>query len=408
MSNETEADNDALRAEVRGWLAEHWDPSLSVEAWWRLVADAGWTAPHFEPEHGGRGMRATAGATVRAAFSEVGALWPPGGLGLLMAGPTINTHGTPEQIAKHVTPILRGTVNWCQLFSEPGSGSDLAGLTTRAERDGDRWIISGQKVWSSGAMAADYGMLLARTDFSVPKHKGISWFAFNLNQPGVEIRPLREMTGEAFFNEVFIDEAECDHADLIGGEGNGWAVTQTTLFFERTGIGAGGSHSLFPTPGPKGGACGRRAGEAAGDPPPVNTSFILNIDDLIALAQAEGRAEDSGIRQDLARLYTDTKLGTWNAKRSKADPSIASLGKVAQTRIVKSSARLGADILGANALLDGKYTGAMVFSPASSIYGGTDEIQRNIIAERTLGLPREQLPGKGEPYGDFLKTLRPT
>jgi alkylation response protein AidB-like acyl-CoA dehydrogenase len=305
-----------------------------------------------------------------------------------------------------VTPILQGTVNWCQLFSEPGSGSDLAGLTTRAERDGDRWIINGQKVWSSGAMHADYGMLLARTDFSVPKHKGISWFAFKLDQPGITIRPLREMTGEAVFNEVFIDDAECDHADLIGGEGNGWAVTQTTLFFERTGIGAGGSHSLVPTPGPNGGTLGRRVGDAAADPPPSSSMLILQFDDLMALAQARGRSVDPAIRQDLARLYTDARLGTWNAKRAKADPSIANLGKIAQTRIVKRSALLGADIRGADAMLEGRLTDALVFSPASSIYGGTDEIQRNIIAERTLGLPREQLPGKGEPYGEFLRSLR--
>src|SRR3546814_7621479 len=163
-----------------------------------------------------------------------------------MAGPTILTHGTPDQIARHVTPILEGQLGWCQLFSEPGAGSDLAGLTTRATRDGDRWIISGQKVWSSEAMQCDYGMLLARTSFDVPKHKGISWFAFKLDQPGVTIRPLREMTGDAVFNEVFLDDAVVADADLIGGEGNGWMVTQTKLHLERTGIENGGSHAGFP------------------------------------------------------------------------------------------------------------------------------------------------------------------
>ncbi len=334
-----------------------------------------------------------------------------------MAAPTILTHGTEDQITRLVSSVLEGQVNWCQLFSEPGAGSDLAGLTTRAERDGDRWIINGQKVWSSMAMQADYGMLLARTDFTVPKHNGISWFAFRLDQPGVTIRPLREMTGQAVFNEVFIDDAVCDDADLIGGAGNGWAVTQTTLYFERTGIGAGGSHAGFPVPGPKGGMLGRRAGDAAADPVPGG-NLMLALADLVALAQSRDRAADPHIRQKLARLYTDSKLGQWNAQRAKAEAAkgggqaVANLGKIAQTRIVKQSAVLAGAILGADATLrapdgveSGRFTDAMVFSPASSIYGGTDEIQRNIIAERTLGLPREQLPGKGQPYGDVLRAI---
>jgi alkylation response protein AidB-like acyl-CoA dehydrogenase len=413
--------NDAVRTElvdeVRAWLDDSWDPDLTVDDWWRAVAKAGWTAPHFAPEQGGRGLPRNAGNTVRATFGDYGALRPPGGLGLLMAAPTILTHGTDDQIARFVPPILEGRVNWCQLFSEPGAGSDLAGLTTRAERDGDRYVINGQKVWSSMAMRSDYGMLLARTDFGVPKHNGISWFAFSLDQPGVTVRPLREMTGEAVFNEVFLDDAVVDAADLIGGEGDGWAVTQTTLFFERTGIGAGGSHAGFPEPGPKGGMLGRRAGDAAHDPMPGG-NLMLALTDLVALAQSRGRAGDAHIRQKLARLYAESRLGQWNAQRAKAEAArggghaVANLGKIAQTRIVKQSAQLAGDILGAHATLagtdgveDGRYTGAMVFSPASSIYGGTDEIQRNIIAERTLGLPRELLPGKGEPYADVLRAI---
>ena len=419
MANTTDTAIEALRAEVRAWLEEHWDPALSAEEWWRIVADAGWTAPHFTPEEGGRGLHRNAGGTVRAAFAEFGALRPPGGLGLLMAAPTILTHGSPEQIARLVPPVLRGEVNWCQLFSEPGAGSDLAGLTTRADRDGDRWVINGQKVWSSMARDCDYGMLLARTDFSVPKHAGISWFAFELDQPGVTIRPLREMTGDAVFNEVFLDDAVCADADLIGGAGNGWAVTQTTLHFERSGIGAGGSHAGFPVPGPKGGTLGRRAGDAATDPTPGG-NLVVSFADVAELARSRGRAHDPHIRQQLADLYAATKLGQWNAQRAKAEAktgggqTIANLGKLAQTRIVKSAAKLGVEILGANGMLatpdgaeDGRFTSALVFSPASSIYGGADEIQRNIVAERTLGLPRDQMPGKGQPYDEVLRSIKP-
>jgi len=409
-----------LRAEVRDWLGAHWDPTLSVGDWWRIVAAAGWTAPHFLPEQGGRGLDRNAGATVRAEFARFGALRPPGGLGLLMAAPTILAHGTAEQASRLVPPILDGWVNWCQLFSEPGAGSDLAGLTTRAERHGDRWVINGQKVWSSMARQADHGMLLARTDFDVPKHRGISWFALRLDQPGVTVRPLREMTGQAVFNEVFFDDAVCDDADLIGGAGQGWAVTQTTLLFERSGIGAGGAHAGFPTPGPQGGFLGRNAGDAAGDPEPGG-DMIVKLADLLDLARARDRLGDPVLRQRFARLYTHGKVGQWNAERAKATAgggggqSVANLGKLLQTTIVKEAAALGVAILGADGMLaspqgaeGGRFSAAFVFSAASSIYGGTDEIQRNVVAERSsLGLPREPLAGRDGPYGEFLRSLRP-
>ena len=242
-----------IHDDVAKWIDANWDPDCGVREWWAQVAAAGWSAPHFPVEWGGRGLPARALRIVRETFQEQGALMPPGGLGFLMAAPTISTHGTQDQIDRLVPPIYDGTVAWCQLFSEPGSGSDLAGLTTRAVRDGDRWVISGQKVWSSMAVEADYGMLIARTDFDVPKHAGISWFALPLDQPGVTIRPLREITGHAMFNEVFLDDAVVDHANLIGGENNGWAITNTTLMFERMGIGAGGTMTSFPPAGPKGG-----------------------------------------------------------------------------------------------------------------------------------------------------------
>lgn len=404
-------DDVALLSDVARWLEQHWDPDLTVAQWWEQVGASGWTAPHFPREWGGLGYSRRSVVAARAAFHRHGAVQPPSGLGLLMAAPTILTHGTAEQIERFVPDVYRGAVAWCQLFSEPGSGSDLAGLSTRATRDGDHWLISGQKVWSSMAMGADYGMLIARTDFDVPKHAGISWFALALDQPGVTIRPLVEATGHALFNEVFFDDAVVADADLIGGLNNGWAVTQTTLTFERAGIGAGGIMSGFPPAGPKGGFLALRAGDAARRSPPASTSKVLAVDELFQLARSYGRENDPVVRQKLARLVEYARTGEWTAKRSVPETArgrgagLANIGKLAQSRIAKLSTEIACDILGPAATLwspdgpvDGRYAEALVFAAASSIYGGTDQIQRNVIGERALGLPREPDPYKGLPF----------
>ncbi len=410
---ESRRDDADLEADVTSWLQERWDPELTVSQWWQQVGEAGWTAPHFPISWGGRGYSRRSVPLVRAAFSRHGALPAPSGLGLLMAAPTILSHGTPEQIDRFVPGVYSGRQAWCQLFSEPGSGSDLASLATRAERDGDKWIINGQKVWSSMAAGADYGMLLARTDPSVPKHAGISWFAFPLDQPGVDVRPLVEITGHALFNEVFIDEAEVSDADLIGGLNNGWSVTQSTLMFERMGIGAGGSMSSFPPAGARGGILDLRVGDAIALKPPPSGSKVLSWPELIDLARQYGRSEDPHVRQKLARLIEFTRMGEWTARRSEIEMArgggagFANLGKLAQTRIFKLSAELGCDILGLSSTLwdpdgpvSGRYAEALVFACASSIYGGTDEVQKNVIGERALGLPREPDPLKGTAFAE--------
>jgi len=407
-----------LVAAVSVWLDEHWDPDLTVAQWWQRVGEAGWTAPHFPREWGGLGYSRRSVVAVRAAFQRHGAVQSPGGMGLLMAAPTILSHGSEEQIARLVPPIYDGSVAWCQFFSEPGSGSDLAGLSTRATRDGDHWVISGQKVWSSGAMDADYGMLLARTDADVPKHAGISWFAFPVDQPGVTIRPLVEITGHALFNEVFFDDAIVADADLVGGLNNGWAVANTTLMFERVGIGAGGTMSGFPPPGPKGGFLELRAGDAARRLPPPSAGRVLTIEELFELARAYGRDRDPVIRQRLARLVECMRTGEWTAKRSVAETArgrgagLPNVGKLAQTRIAKLSAEIACQIVGPDATLwdpdgprQGRYAEALVFAAASSIYGGTDQIQRNVIGERALGLPKEPDPNKGLSFREVQERL---
>jgi alkylation response protein AidB-like acyl-CoA dehydrogenase len=410
-----EAADHAVRDSALRWVKRHWDPDRSVRDWWQVVGAAGWTAPHFPVEWGGRGCPAGAMRTVRAAFEECGALMPPGGLGVLMAAPTIASHGTQEQIDRFVPDVYNGSVAWCQLFSEPGSGSDLASLTTRAVRAGDCWVISGQKVWSSMAREADYGMLIARTDFDASKHAGISWFALPLDQPGVTIRPLVEITGHSGFNEVFFDDAVVDHENLVGGENNGWAIAQSTLRFERAGIGAGGTMAAFPPPGPKGGFLDLRAGDAALQTPPETGHQVLSVPELLELARELGRHKDPVIRQSLARLVAYTRTGEWTAKRavpaagSAGGAGMANLGKLARTRTAKLSGEVALALLGAEGVLwnpdgrqSGRYSEAFVFSAASSIYGGTDEIQRNVIGERVLGLPREPDPYKGAAFREVL------
>jgi alkylation response protein AidB-like acyl-CoA dehydrogenase len=412
-------DDAGIEQELEAWLQRNWDPALSVTEWWERVGDAGWTAPHFPLEWGGRGYTRRAQVTVHRAFRSFGALPPPSGLGMMMAAPTIHTHGTPDQIERHVTPVYRGTLAWCQLFSEPGSGSDLAGLTTRATRDGDHWVISGQKVWSSQAMEADYGMLMARTDFDAPKHAGISWFALPLDQPGVTIRPLREMTGRALFNEVFFDDAIVDDADLIGGLNNGWAVANTTLLFERTGIGAGGGVGGFPMPGTKGGLLELRAGDATKIEPPEHKQLVVS--ELLALAREYDRADDPFLRQKLAQVVSLSRIGEWTATRMKAEAArgrdltgVANMAKNAQTIMMKLGAETALDILGAEGLLwgadapdDGRYAELFNFVRCMSIAGGSDEINKNVIGERGLGLPREPNPDKGLPFREVLARTKP-
>ena len=234
MSNE-------LRAELDAWIDANWDPDIVVREWWQRLSSVGLTNPGLTQPFG-KGWGRSETRILAAALRERGAIGSPAGLGMLLAAPTILAHGSDTQIDQYVPRILDGTDAWCQLFSEPGAGSDLAGLQTKAIRDGDEWVITGQKVWTSEGQHADLGMLIARTDPDAPKHRGISWFAFPMRQEGVEVRPLREMTGRSLFNEVFIDEARVSHQDLIGELNDGWRVANTTLTVERAGI--GGGHGL--------------------------------------------------------------------------------------------------------------------------------------------------------------------
>jgi alkylation response protein AidB-like acyl-CoA dehydrogenase len=419
--------------EVKEWLAANWDPDLTVGEWWERLGTSGWAAPMLPENAYGKGLSRAEVVRVQEAIAEFGALPAPGGLGLLLAAPTIATHGTPEQQERFVRPIVTGQDSWCQLFSEPGAGSDLAGLATRAIKDGDEWVITGQKVWTSGGQIADKGMLLARTNVDVPKHQGITYFAFDMDQPGVEIRPLREMTGRALFNEVFINEARVRDDAIIGGLNNGWAVANTTLAFERAGLGAGGGSAAASTavPGSIAGDLGKRVGDmvrgrsrgGAGGPGGMSGTYKL----LSAVAAETGANRDPGVRQDLARLHTLTEIARYMGLRQKAlrasggdIPGMGNIAKLSMSIILRLSRDLGLRLLGPRGMLHGYDTesndalqdlpsgglGGMVtemalFAQAPQIYGGTDEIQHNIIGERVLGLPKEPSNDKVTPFGDL-------
>ena len=236
MSQITESD---VKTEVGEWIDQNWDPELTVAQWWQLMADARLSHTMLSEEAGGRGWSRALNHVALSVMADKGVLGPPTGLGMMLAAPTIATHGTDDQIREYIPRILNGQHAWCQLFSEPGAGSDLAGLQCKAEKDGDEWVINGQKVWTSGGKVADMGMLIARTDPDLPKHQGISYFAFSMKQKGVDVRPLTEMTGRALFNEVFISDGKVHDNALIGGKSNGWRVANSTLMFERSHLGSG-------------------------------------------------------------------------------------------------------------------------------------------------------------------------
>lgn len=412
----TEPTAESVRADVQAFLDDEWSPGITVAQWWDRLMRSGYAAPTWPEDCYGKGLPRSLANVVSATLAARPAIGPPAGLGYLLAGPTIVAHGTPEQHARWLPRILDGRDAWCQLFSEPQAGSDLAGLQTRAERDGDEWVVTGQKVWTSTAQLCNLGMLVARTDPDVPKHAGLTYFALEMDQPGVEVRPLREMTGRAMFNEVFLDGARVHDADIIGGLGNGWAVTNTTLAAERAGLGSGGSGAVGGAfPGPKAGQLDRPVGEFVGQVRAGGTGGggRAMADQLIDLARANGRQEDPIVRQGLAQLYTLMQLGKYSALRAKAGGASAgapNIAKLMMSEMLRLHRAMGTMILGADMTVMGRDTlgGGLVqeqvlFSPGPSIYGGTDQVQRNILGERVLGLPREPDPNKGKPFSEIPK-----
>jgi len=410
---------DEVRAEVEAWLDDNWDPGLTVREWWALLRPTGFSHPMLPPNAYGKGWGRDLAGAVMATMADRAVMGPPSsGLGYMLAAPTIAAHGTQEQIDQFLPEILDGTVGWCQLFSEPGAGSDLASLGCKADKDGDEWIITGQKVWTSGGQVADWGMLIARTDPDAPKHKGISWFAFDMNQPGVTVRPLTEMTGRALFNEVFIDEARVLDANIIGGLNNGWAVANSTLMFERASLGSAGKRPNTATPGIKGGALERPVTDFTSTTRGEGGVPGLGIklwESLVEIAEKSGRITDPILRQRLVHLYSLIQINGYSMRRAK-DPKQRSgaegnIAKLTMSELFRQFREVGIDVIGADGMLTGdddKSSGGVVpeitmFSPGPSIYGGTDEIQRNIIGERVLGLPREPGYDKTIPFRDLPK-----
>jgi alkylation response protein AidB-like acyl-CoA dehydrogenase len=461
----TTESTEAIFDELDTWLDDNWDPDLTVRQWWERMGLAGWSAPNLPTNAYGRGMPRNDAVRVAQAIERFGALPAPGGLGLLLAAPTVATHGTQEQIDRYVRDIVTGARSWCQLFSEPSAGSDLAGLQTRAVQDGDEWIVNGQKVWTSNGQKADLGMLLARTDPDVPKHQGITYFAFPMVQPGVEVRPLTEMTGRALFNEVFLTDARVADDAIIGGRNQGWAVANTTLANERAGLGSGGGSAAasVATPGTVGGDLDRRAGDfvadrgkrpgragagasgaaaggegasgdrAGGDDPGDESTMRRAMGGgaglLLDVAERNGTDRDPLIRQGLARLYTWGELGRFNGLRLKAAkasgsdiPGMPNISKLSMSHIMRLSRDLGMQIAGAAGMLHAYHaedrasladavkdpaihfvTELALLAQAPPIYGGTDQIQRNIIGERVLGLPKEPNNDRTTAFADLPK-----
>ena len=352
----------ALRQEIQGWLAANLEPRVEGREWQRRLAAGGWGAPAWPVEHGGRGLGPAEMAIFNEEMARSGAPRSIAQIGTGWAGPAIIAHGSDEQKRRFLPSILNGKQVWCQLFSEPNAGSDLAGLRTRAELRGDRWIVNGQKIWTSYAREAEYGILLARTDPRSQRQAGISFFAFPMRQPGVEIRPIKQMDGKVTFNEVFFTDAQIPDGHVIGQVGGGWHVAITTLMNERTSLSTG-------------------AGTLWGAGP--------TLEDLLTLARR--LHPDRLQRQKLAALKIDAeaiRLTAW--RMLSTNPLAASMSKLAADQWGQRVNELAIELLGMGGLVENPWTEAFLFSPALTIGGGTTEVQKNILAQRALGLPRDR------------------
>jgi alkylation response protein AidB-like acyl-CoA dehydrogenase len=391
-----------VAADVRAWLAGNWDPDLPLREWRERFVSSGWACPSWPERFYGRGLPPDADAVVAAELRAAGAVGTPTGAGMGLAAPTILEHGSDDVKARFLRAIATGEHTWCQLFSEPGSGSDLAGLTTTAVRDGDEWVVNGQKVWNTSAHHADYGMLVARTDWDVPKHRGITYFAFPMRQPGVEVRPLRQMNGHASFNEVFLTDARVAHADVIGDVGNGWRVALATLAHERRAFARFGQRGAgVPSDGG-----GRAVREAQAESDEYWKTYEWypqragRVDLVVPEAQRRARTGDPLLRQEIAALLASQRVGQWTTVHG-------SVNKLRASMVAKAAADVHASIAGAGGMLSGDVVAEILVSvPAISIAGGTDEIQRNILGEQVLGLPKEPQVDRDLPFREVPRNTR--
>ena len=399
-------ETEPFRAEIRSWLADNlpegWgtpeftmskeDRKAFLAEWTVKLFAGGWICASWPTEYGGKGLGLMESVVLNEEFARAEAPLRADFFGDTLVGPTILQWGTEEQKQQFIPGILNGTIAWCQGFSEPDAGSDLAALKTRAELDGDEWVINGQKVWTTQAQFADYIFLLARTDPDAPKHAGISYLLVPMDQPGIEVRPIEQVDGSADFNEIFITNVRCPKENVVGGVNNGWKVAMTTLGFER---------GTSATTGYR--------------------RFLRELDIIIAAAKKNGKSDDPVIRQRLAHAWSEVKIMEINGYRSLTDSlngthHMAALGaanKMSWSQYHKATMELALDILGMDGqILTGDPTdlgegmmrrgrddypvsdlqAAFFFSRSETIWGGTSEIQRNIVGERVLGLPKEPKP----------------
>ena len=398
------------------WLADNWDPDLGLLEWRTKLVESGWATPTWPAEWFGRGLPGWADPIVSEEFAAAGAVGTAVGGGMGLAAPTLLAHGSDEQKRRLLPRAITGEDTWCQLFSEPTNGSDLAGLATHAERDGDEWIVNGQKLWSTSAHHADVGLLLARTDPDVPKHRGISYFVLPMHQPGVEVRPVHQMNEHSSFNEVFLSDARVPAAEPRRSAGRRLAHRH-----DDAGVRAPVRHR--PRQVRRRRAVGRAAEEAAAEAEEYYKTYAWypqragRADLVQQVAELQGRTDDPIARQQMAGLVALRRAHEWTARRAQAaraagrpPGSEGSLGKLAASRVAQASARTHSLLAGADgqlrhgdSLLDGIVTEVLLSVPAQSIAGGTDEIQHNIIGEKVLDLPREPSVDRDIPYREIKR-----
>ena len=399
----TAPDEQTVRREVRLWLEANWDPDSTLLAWRNKLVDSGWGVPDWPEAWHGRGLPVAFNSAIGEELDRVGAVGVAR-IGIrMLAAATLLEHGNDDQKSRFLRRILTGEDTWCQLFSEPGSGSDLAGATTRAEFHGGSWTVNGQKVWTTSADHAQRGLLLARTDWDLPKHKGLSYFAIDMTQAEVAVHPLKQMNGYSSFYQVFLTDARIPPENLIGKVGDGWKVAMTTLAHERRVAGA------LRRWGRASDKAGRIYDEERFEIATVMEPYKWypqragRVDLAVPRALETGRIADPVVRQELARLLMLAQSAEWLAERARAAQELGrpqgpegSLGKLAGSEVARAAARVHTMISGADAMLagddgpsDGLIAEILLSTPANSIAGGTDEIQRNIIGERVLGLPGE-------------------